>query len=626
MSGICGVCQPGRKFDQVRVRPMAAGLVVDELETQHASCGDSFALGLSKRFPGQDIGSLHTVWAVADADLTNQEALQSLLKREGMPAPSNVAELLSSLYLLRGADFVKELEGAFSFALWDETKKRLLLAIDPLGIKNIYWRLADDCLTFATRISALRAWSPSLEIDSSAMAEFLVFSVVPAPHSIYLGVEKMRPGFLLIFEDGRIQQHQYWDLAFHEEHRSEAEWREAVRAELRASVHRHMAGTDSERTGAFLSGGTDSSTVVAFMNERQTPVRTFSAIFKESSYSEESFVRTIADQFHTEQHDCCLSPQDAMESIPRIAGYYDEPFANSSAIAAYSCSRMARECGVDLLLGGDGGDELFAGNERYESDKYFAIYHRLPGLVRHAVIEPLTHLLPQEHKWRGLPRRYVQRANIPNPQRFFSYNFFLSFPAGEIFDPDLLKQAPAEDWLQIPRGHFNRPRDAGELNRLLYLDVKMVLADNDIKKVSGMAELAGTRVRYPLLDRRLAELTGHIPESLKLRRFEKRYIFKQAMAGILPKRILYKKKHGMGVPVSSWLLNNPRLNSFVQDVLHDSRTRQRGYFRPGFVDRLLDLQRTDHVAYYGEIVWYLLLLELWHREHFDRTSRLVCVG
>src|SRR6185437_2173257 len=142
---------------------------------------------------------------------------------------------------------------------------------------------------------------------------------------------------------------------------------------------------------------------------------------------------------------------------------------------------------------------------------------------------------------------------------------------------------------------------------------------------SGMAELAGIQVRYPLLDYRLAELAGRVPEGLKLRRFEKRYIFKKAMSGILPDTVLYKKKHGMGVPISSWLLNDPKLNAFVQDLLHDSRTRQRGYFKPNFVERLMEL-RHEHVAYYGEIVWYLVALELWHREHFDHAERLVCAG
>jgi asparagine synthase (glutamine-hydrolysing) len=626
MSGLCGIVEPSRLFNQNDVASMVAGLAVRESEGREAVCERSFALGVSKAFAGQSVGGGSGIWVAVDADLLNLKELRAKVQAQGQPTPANTAELLASLYSLHGLEFVNDLEGAFAFALWDERKNRLLLAIDRLGIKNIYWRRHDNYFAFATRISALRALDPSLELKQSALAQFLLFSAIPAPLTIYAGIEKIEPGFTLIFENNQIKKRRYWDLQFEEERRSEAEWAEMVRAELRASVHRHVRGLDAESAGAFLSGGTDSSSVVAFMSELHRPVRTFSAVFNESSYSEESFVRTVASRFGTEQHDCRLSPEDALAAIPRIARYYEEPFGNSSAIAAFFCGIAARQCGVDTLLGGDGGDELFAGNQRYETDKYFALYHRLPSMLRKGLIEPLTRALPRDHKWLSLPRRYVQRALIPNPQRFFSYNFLLSFPAEELFASEFLAQAPREQWLQVPESHFARPTGASELNRLLYLDCKMVLADNDLKKVSGMAELAGVQVRYPLLDHRLAELAGRVPTKLKLRRFEKRYIFKKAMSGILPDYVLYKKKHGMGVPVSSWLLHDPRLHSFVQDVLHDSRTRQRGYFRPGLVERLLDLQRTEHVAYYGEIVWYLLVLELWHREHFDHAARLVCAG
>ena len=626
MSGICGACQTNRTFHQDFLQPMLEGIAVDHHEVHEAIWGDCFTLGASKRFAGQGVGSAGEVSVAADTDLVNLEELRSAVKKAGRPAPSTVAALLASLYSIQGPDFVQGLDGAFAFALWDKRNRRLMLAIDRFGIKNIYWRLHGGCLTFATRIGALRNFEPSLELSPAALAQYLFFSVVPAPLTVYAGTEKMQAGHVLVFEQGKAAQHQYWDLQFLEEERPAAEWAERVRNELRASVHRQLANASAGATGAFLSGGTDSSTVVAFMSERQSPVRTFSVVFDESSYSEESFMRTTAERFGAEQHSCRLSPGDAIASIPNIIRYYDEPFANSSAIAAYFCAVTARQCGMDVLLGGDGGDELFAGNQRYETDKYFELYHRIPRMLRRFAIEPLTSRLPQEHKWLGLPRRYVRRALIPNPQRFFSYNVLLTLPAQEIFQRELLEQAQPERWLEIPQAHFDRHSQASELNRLLYTDVKMVLADNDLKKVSGMAELAGIQVRYPLLDHRLAQLAGSVPAKLKLRRFEKRYIFKRAMTGILPESVLYKKKHGMGVPISHWLLNDAQLREFAREVFHDRRTLQRGYFRPGFLERLVDLQRQEHVAYYGEMVWYLLALELWHREHFDRSVRLVCAG
>jgi asparagine synthase (glutamine-hydrolysing) len=213
----------------------------------------------------------------------------------------------------------------------------------------------------------------------------------------------------------------------------------------------------------------------------------------------------------------------------------------------------------------------------------------------------------------------VRRAKIPNPRRFFSYAFFLSSASEQVLTPDFLRAAPPETWLDIPQAHFDAaPSATSELNRLLYLDVKMTLADNDVRKVVGTAEMAGVRVRFPLMDHRLAELCGQVPSELKLKGFEKRYIFKQAMKGILPDQILYKKKHGFGVPVGNWLLDEVSLQAIVS-ILDDPLTRQRGYFQPDFLSRVKKLSPT-HPAYYGEILWGLLVLELWHRRHFQRRG------
>jgi asparagine synthase (glutamine-hydrolysing) len=624
MSGICGICEPGRKFSFDQIHPMVAGLAVDPSEKRDAISCDSITLGVSQRFAGQDLGFADGVWVAADLDLLNMDSLRSEVEAKGQQPRGSAAQVLASLYALRGPEFVHRLDGSFAIALWDRLRRRLVLAIDRLGIKNLYWSSSNNRMAFASRVAALQATVAPSSPDPAALAEFLLFSTVPAPHTIYAGIKKLSPGCLLLWESDRLEQRQYWDLQFAEEKRRKSDWARRVRETMRTSVHRHLANAAPENTGAFLSGGTDSSTVVAFMSERWKPVDTFSAVFNESAYSEANFVQTIVERFGTRQHSCCLSPGDAMAAIPKIAAYYGEPFANSSAIAAYFCAQAASQLGIDLLLGGDGGDELFAGNQRYGTDKQFALYHRIPAAVRRLAIDPAVRLLPSQHRWLSLPRRYIQRALIPNPQRFFSYNFFLSLPPEDIFEPDFLRQAPSSDWLNVPAEHFQRPSDATELNRLLYLDIKLALADNDLKKVSGMAELAGVRVRYPLLDYRLAELAAKVPTELKLRGFEKRYIFKQAMAGVLPHAVLYKKKHGMGVPVSSWLLNDPQLRQFVQEVLYDRRTLQRGYFRAGFVDRLLNLQRDEHVSYYGEIVWYLLMLELWHRQHVDYTVRAAC--
>jgi asparagine synthase (glutamine-hydrolysing) len=350
--------------------------------------------------------------------------------------------------------------------------------------------------------------------------------------------------------------------------------------------------------------------VVAFSSQLHSPFNSFSIYFDNPRYDEAGFSRLAAAHFHTRHHESCLQAGDAAQAIPRLVEHYDEPFANSSAIGAYYCGQLARDNGVDVLLVGDGGDELFAGNERYAADKKFAMYYSVPQIVRKG-IKSAARSLPDTGPL-SYPARYVRRAEIPNPRRMMSYSFFLTQDSDGAFEPDFLEQAKPEAALDIAQAHFDSAHATSELNRLLYLDVKMTLADNDLRKVVGTAEMAGVRVRFPLLDQRLAELSGRIPSSLKLRGFEKRFIFKQAMKGILPDRILYKKKHGFGVPVGYWLAHDPGMKA-IAAVLDEPQARQRGYFRPDFLSRVKELNLV-HPAYYGEVLWVALVLELWHRQ------------
>ena len=584
------------------------------------SASPSVALGVDQRWTGQEIAAVGGVQIALDADLLNiPELLAHLQSRSISASPCSLSRCLAELYLAEGPDFLVRLHGAFSLALWDEGNQRLLLAIDRVGIKSLYWSRDNDRLLFATRLRSIRAvQQQKCELNPAALPQYFLFSVIPHPMTIYRGVEKLEPATCLIYEKGGVRKWRYWDLNYVEsDGPNEDQWAEEVQNAMRAAVHLHLGGCSPESVGTYLSGGTDSSSVVAFMNERCHPVKSFSIFFGEAEYSEIGFARTTADHFATRHFERKISAEDAFEAIPKIAEHYDEPFANSSAFGAYYCAVMAREAGVQTMLGGDGGDELFAGNSRYAEDKRFALYHRLPLALRRALIEPITRLLPENDGRLSLPRKYVRRALIPNPRRIFSYNFLLNIPPEEVFEQDFLQAASPDQWMTIADGHFRSPKSGSELNRLLYMDLKMILADNDLRKVTGTADIAGVRVRYPLLDYRLAELASRIPSRLKLKGFEKRYIFKRAMRRILPQEVLYKKKHGFGVPVSRWLLQDEKLKGLMMDVLGDPRARQRGYFRPGFVENVLRLHREDHVGFYGEVVWYLLALELWHRNHGD---------
>ena len=627
MSGICGICEPGRTLSPAGIKAMLAAMTLTGETDQLAPGKDSVALAVSQRWHFQQVADIPGVRIAADAELLNRQELTKFLKGGDFdPATLTSAELLARLYRERGVSFVELLDGVFSFALWDEEHRRLVLAIDRLGVNSLYWRKEGERILFASRVGAIRSTQEAPgTVNPAALVQYMLFSAVPAPMVIYQGIEKLRPGFCLVYEAGQIRQTRYWDLEYREsDNQNVAHWAHEVREGMRSAVHHQLTDLAPENTGAYLSGGTDSSSVVAFMNERHSPVNTYSIFFAEAVYSEVGFARTTAKHFRANHHELSLTSRDTYDAIPKIMEYYDEPFANSSAIGAYHCARMARESGVTTLLAGDGGDELFAGNERYATDKLFALYQHVPAWFRKGVIEPIAALLPENESRLSLPRRYVRRANIPLPRRIFSYHLLLSTPPEEMFEPGLLESAPPETWLNVAEEHFRSAVAEDDLNRLLYLDVKMTLADNDLRKVLGTAEMAGVRARFPLLDYRLAELSGRVPAALKMRGFKKRFIFKEAMKDILPHNILYKKKHGFGVPVALWFLQDPRLEALVADVLTDSRTRQRGYFRPAFLDHLLHLHRGKDAHFYGEILWYLVALELWHRQHLERSLESVC--
>jgi asparagine synthase (glutamine-hydrolysing) len=620
VSGICGICQPGAMADRARLEAMLRAATLAGESGYERVAGESVALGVSRRWSFQQTASLPEVKIAIDADLYNLNEVNALLRGSAVDGASrSLAENLARLYLMRGLDFLGAIQGAFAIALWDERKREMLLAVDRFGFKTLYWTVEDRRLLFGSRVSAVRAGQDSpAEVNRAAIMQYLLFSAVPAPMSIYRGIQRLEPGTFLSFDSEQATTKTYWDLEYEEKSGdSEGEWARKLQGEMREAVHRNLDHFYRDEVGAYLSGGTDSSSVVAFMSEKLAPVHAFSISFPVSGFNEIEYARTTAAKFQAKHHEKCLIPEDALNAIPKIISYYDEPFANSSAIASYWCAMLARENGVNTLLAGDGGDELFGGNARYATDKQFGIYHSVPGWLRAAVIQPAAKVLGLLGGKLALPQKYIRRALIPNPRRIMSYNFFLSEPAAEIFEPEFLAEAPEAEWLEIPEHHFKKAHASSELNRILYMDVKMTLADNDLRKVNGTAELAGLNVRYPLLDTKLAEFAGTIPTDMKLKGMEKRYLFKLAMKDILPREVIEKKKHGFGVPLGQWFLTDPALKSMVQEVLNDPRTRQRGYFKPGFVEKLAVQHQNEHATFYGEIIWYLVALELWHREHYQ---------
>jgi len=553
------------------------------------------------------------MWAVGQFDLTNLTELQTRVggaERDG--------DLIVALYAREGEDFIRRLRGAFAFVLWDGRRRTLLGAVDHFGMRRLYTAVDGHRAALASRPGAL-VGVPGFEagVDPTAVFQYLNFGYVPAPASIFAGIERVPPGHRLRVTSGEAACEPYWDMRYVTRPLRVDEGARLLAERTEDAVGRALEGVATKETGAFLSGGTDSSAVVGLMGRRSgEPVNAFSIGFREPRYDELEYAELTARHFEAAHYVKILSADEALASLPRLVEVYDEPLGNNSAIGTLACAELARECGVRRLLAGDGGDEIFGGNERYAVDRVFARYHLVPAPVRRGLLDPVFLALP-DRGLTGRIRRYVRRANIPNPRRFYSYEFFFAQEGRAYLDPDFTANTGTEAAWATLQSHFDRVEAAAELHRLLYLDLKLTIGDNDLFKVVRTAELAGMEVRFPLLDLPLVEFAATLPASLIVRGVEKRYLFKRAFRTLLPAATLTKRKHGFGVPTSLWLKSHPGFRDLVRETLLSSRARQRGYFRPGAIEEIFQLHAADETPFYGDVIWTLLMLELWHRRHLD---------
>jgi asparagine synthase (glutamine-hydrolysing) len=524
-------------------------------------------------------------------------------------------ELFADRYRDGGAEALREILGRGALAALDKERRELLLAVDRFGIQTLYFCRTPSGLAFATTLGALRSRpGVRLEVDPQSVFNYVYFHMVPAPRAIFQGVERLDPSEYALARGGELTRRRYWKPRYDESAAGVEELSEEFRSRVRNAVRKCLKEARG-KVGAFLSGGTDSSTVVGVLGELtgEAP-RAYSIGFRTEGYDETGYARIAARHFGADHHEYVVSPKDVEEALPLLAEAYDEPFGNASAVASYYCARMAREDGVSTLLGGDGGDEVFAGNERYAKQAIFEYYARLPGVLRRGLLEPILGIAPENGF--GLARKargYVRKAATPLPDRLEDYNLVNRMSPEAIFTPELLSQVRPQEPIELLRRSYSEAETASVLNRLLYLDIKFTLADNDLRKVGGTCGMNGVEVLYPFLDPDLVDFANRIPPRLKLKGTKLRYLFKRASAGFLPDEILKKKKHGFGVPVARWMRDEPALRELAYESLR-SLTR-RGYLREDFAPRLIELHQGEHADYYGVMVYVLTMLELWHRKH-----------
>lgn len=518
-------------------------------------------------------------------------------------------------YLDMGIDLLRDLGGGFALAILDTEQKCAFLAVDRMGQKNLVYTQVGRELIFSSSCDALLAHPRvNAKIEPQSIFHYLYFHVVPGTSTVFSNLKRIAPGHYIQFEQDTLENRPYWTAVFAEHSVPFSDRRTEFRRLLDDSVARCLG---DGKPGAFLSGGTDSSTIAGILSKQQNPVDVYSIGFDEPGYDETEYARITAKHFGLRHHVYLVTPHDIVSAIPMIAKAYDLPFGNASAVPTYYCAKVAAQDDVKIMLGGDGGDELFGGNARYAEQVKFSLYEQLPAPLRTGLRAAFSYL-PSDGRGGliGKAKSYIEAANIPMPLRLERYNLLRRLGIENLFTSDFLSLIAPEGPDDLLRKHYDTANAKHMINKMLALDFNITLADNDLLKVTRMCELAGTDARFPLLDDEIVEFSLKLPASYKVRGLELRYFFKEALKDFLPEEVLKKSKHGFGLPFGVWLSKHRGLYEISQDSLSDFS--KRGIVRSEFLDRLMRDYLDQHSGYYGTLVWVLMMLEQWFQIRASR--------
>jgi len=617
MCGIAGYVSRSGNADLARVQAMCDQIrhrgPDDEGFYVEAAC----AIGM-RRLSIIDLATGHqpisnedgSVWVVFNGEIYNfQELRADLISRGHRFATNSDTETLVHLYEQEGAAGLARLRGMFAFAIWDKRARELFIARDRFGKKPLYYAVSPEGFGFASELKCLRAAGFPLEIDRESLRWYFQFTYIPDPWSPYRNVSKLLPGSWLRYrlDDDTVRQGRYWELPVtHDETPkgwTEDRAAEEIREVFDESVRLRMVA--DVPLGAFLSGGLDSSAVVASMAMQSAePVKTFSIGFEEAGFNELPYAAQVARQYKTEHHEILVRP-DSVDLVSRLVRHFDEPFGDSSAIPTFIVSEFAARH-VKVALSGDGGDEIFGGYQRFAEVERLAPLDAVPGLMRRALAQA-AELLPY---W-AYGKNYLRMISMPTAlERYFEGNFAPYFLRRRLLQPDWM--LPAESGFLARRLSHCLPNcEVGTLAQILYFETAANLTGDMLVKVDRMSMANSLEVRCPLLDHRLAELAARIPNSWKMRNGKGKYILAKALESRFPPGFLDRPKMGFGVPLAKWF-RGP-LRDFARDHLTSQRFFDRDIVSPPFVHALLDEHQRGRRDNYHWI-WSLLMLELWFRE------------
>ena len=620
MCGICGIFEYERRehFPRQLLDRMNQTIIHRGPDDDGVYLGEGVGLGF-RRLSIIDVAGGHqplsnedgTLWVMLNGEIYNYPELRRELEVAGHRfATKSDTETVVHLYEEFGEDCFARLRGMFAIALWDAPRRRLLLARDRVGKKPLFYASNNNRVVFGSELKAiLAAGAVSRDLDNQGVSDYFALGYIPAPKTVYRSIRKVRPGHYLVFERGQVRENCYWDLSFAEtDSYPQEEWCERIRGALcEATRIRLMSDVP---LGAFLSGGVDSSAVVATMSRlTNRPVATCSIGFEEKEYDEADYARAVAKQFSTDHYEKVIRP-DATRVVDRLAWHFDEPFADSSAIPTYYVSAVARER-VTVALGGDGGDENFAGYRRYVFDQ---IENRLRSFVplglRKTVFGPLGNAYPAL-AW--APRVFRAKATLQSLARtplegyFNSVSIFRPAEKARIFTPEFRAALGDYDSIQVFREHYDRAGTDDLLSRIQYVDIKTYLADDILTKVDRASMAVSLEVRAPILDHVFMELVARLPSSLKLRGGETKYIFKRALSPFLSNDVLHRPKQGFAIPLDRWFRSELKESAYEtifglpDDVLD-----------LGFIRKMWD-QHQKKVYDRSAHLWAVLMYRKWQK-------------
>ena len=625
MCGIVGIYNlKGKPVDSFLIQRMTDVLKHRGPDDKGIFCHNQIGLGhsrlsiidLSKTGHQPMSNEQRTLWIVHNGEIYNfQELRKTLTSLTHKFKSKSDTEVILHSYQEWGINCLERFNGMFAFAIWDEKKQELFLARDRLGEKPLYYYCDQEKFIFASEIKAiLQDNSIQRKLDSQGLVNYFTFGHSIAPDTIYKGIKKLLPGHYLILKNGKIEIKQYWEASSDrrkEEDKGKEYYQQGIRELFEKAVKKRLIS--DVPLGVFLSGGIDSSSIVAMMAKcNVSPIKTFSVGFnvKGKEFNELSDAGIVADYFKTEHHQVVLEELDLVNTLNKLVYHFDEPFGDAANFPVFYISQFAKKY-ITVALTGDGGDEIFGGYRRYIIEKNHSKFLVLNWLLRNSLIKEFANSLPKFRRVKKLVEI------LPIKDDLLRYTNWLTFFSKEMrnqfFRNGLLKNE--DNPLKVYRRYFPQNNSQDLLKIFMYLDQKILLPDCYLEKVDKPSMAAGLETRAPFLDHHLVEFANSIPSKYKIKGLKTKYIFKQAMKDFLPEQILRKRKHGFSVPINLWFRG--KLKDYLFEVIFDKKTKSRGYFNFDYIEKLYKSYQEKNQPFDSQL-WLILNFELWHRQFIDK--------